>query len=879
VVLDLPRPGPWDIRVRRITPDSTSQKLMNDLYWESYTEIIDAKVNYTLTHAVGIIIDAEQFGSVPKRTYLVDGRLLQIPVNYDPDARSYDGVWDGTFTTDWTNNPAWCLYDLAINARYGIGAFLEAADIDKWALYEIAQWCDELVPDGHGGSEPRFVCNMVIRDRREAYDWIATLCSVFRGFSYWNGGQLVAVADQPRPVTGIYTAANVIGGRFNYASADLRAMHNMAVATWADADNLGEVRFSIAEDQEAISRYGILDVQTSAAGASSEGQALRVAKWTLFTENYEAEVVAFAVSLDGAWCKPGDVVAVADKVIGGERRGGRVVNATQSIVTLDGPVTVTVGQTAFLSCIVGEGEVETLRVTGIEIVGEWAVVTVFGAFSVAPAPNAPWVLASGDLETTLWRVMTISEDEDGTYTVNAVKHRPDKWAVVEQNLPISQPDTSNIEVIPPPVTNLVVNESLIRTAVGGVGVLAQLSWTSRALMFDVDARPDLGNWVRTRVQTTAADIAVTEGWWNFQVTPISGVGRKGVTATIRKEIIGRYAPPGPPVQFRIVVNQGMALFRWLPATEIDVIIGGRYELRFIPRTTGEIRWQDGQTIIASIPGNSTSCEAVYQPGTYMLRTFDAVGVASETFALVIVTTPDTAYVPYLQICESPTWLGTMDNTEVDPGNDWLVIAGDDAGGTGTYTFDQSLDLGGVFATRLSWDMLAFPYFPGDETIASRLDLVDTWESWDNATGDLHGTVEIQMRQTDIDPAIGGWGPWKAFTAGEHVGRGFEFRVILEAPPGQNIGIERLCILADIRNKIDEDGDVPYVPDTEDSLPQTVMFNIEFFEAPAVTITIQEALAGDHVVLSNKSNESFDIEILNSSGVQVARTFDWHAMGI
>lgn len=870
IVLDLPRPGPWDIRVRRITADGLDPNhLANDLYWDSFTEIIDAKVNYTLTHCVGLIIDAEQFQSIPARTYLVDGRLVLIPSNYDPDARTYAGVWDGTFEVDWTNNPAWVLYDMVVNSRYGLGAFLGAGDIDKWALYEIAQWCDQPVPDGRGGFEPRFVCNVCINTRSEAFDLLARLCSAFRGFSFWDGGKLVAVADQPRSVGGIYTHANVLNGRFEYSGADVRGMHNMVLARWADPTNLGEGRLAIAEDAAAISRNGILDTAIEAVGATTEGQALRAGRWLLFTENYEAETVQFGVGLQGAWCKPGDIIAIADRVIGGERRGGRVVAATQTEVTLDAPVEIAEGQTGFLSVVVGEGLVETLRVVTLEA-GPHPRLSVFGSYSEAPAPNAVWVLATGDLETTLWRVLTVSEADPG-YVVLAIAHRPDKWGHVENNLPLSTPLISSLQATPPAVTNMRVEEALVRAGAGSVGVTALLSWTSRSPAFDVDARADEGNWERQRVQTTAVDIAVTEGWWNFQVTPVNAIGRKGPTQTIRKEIIGRYAPPGPPLEFRIVVNQGMALFRWLPATELDVIVGGHYELRFLPRTTGEMRWEDGQTIIASIPGSSTSAEAFYQVGTYMLRTFDAIGIASETYAVITVDTPDTQYVAYVQICESPDWEGLKEDVEVEPVNDWLIIS--EGAATGTYYFDQRIDLGAPFTTRLSWDMLAFPFYPGDETIDERVTNVDSWQNWDAALGDLSGTVRLEVRQTDADPTLGGWSEWRSFSAGEHTGRAFEFRAILTAPPGQNVAIESLCILADIRNKIDEGGDVPYP-----AAKQTIPFNIDFFSPPAITITIQEALAGDHVVLSNKTNTTFDIEILSAAGAQLTRTFDWHAMG-
>ena len=905
-MIALPRPGPWEVRVTRITEDAAEddENLRNDLYWESYTEIVDAKINYSHSHAVGIIIDAEQFGSIPSRTYLVDGRIIQVPNNYNPDTRTYTGVWTGTFKNAWTNNPAWILYDLVTSYRYGLGQWLTTRDasgaiieagIDKWALYEIAKWCDEPVPNGIGGYEPRFVCNVCINDRDEAFNVLTRIASVFRGFVYWTGGMLTAVADMPREPAGIYSAANVIGGSFQYQGADIRSLHNMVIATWHDPLNLGETRMVIAEDPDSISKYGIQDQTIEATGATTQSQALRAAKWMMFTDSHEAEVVQFAVGLDGAWSRPGDVISIADRVIGGERRGGRVASATQSSVTLDGKVTITAGQTAFLSCVIApkdsvviddsddiaparKGSVETLRVTSVTPASDGpggqvrSTVNVFGSFSQAPRPTTPWVLASGDLQTTTWRVISIEENDEG-YAITAMLYHPDKWGVIEQNMILSVPDISNIVATPPAVTNFKVVENIVQTGIATVGVVALVSWTSKAPAFDVDARPDSGNWIRRRVQTTATEIEVNEGWWEFQVTPVSSLGRKGPTTSIRQEIIGRFAPPEPPQQFRVVVSEGLALFRWLPATEIDVIVGGHYELQFLPRIGGDIRWEDGQTVIDSIPGNSTSCESFYQVGTYMLRTFDIAGLASPTFAMIAVTTPDTSYSPFHQVCESPAWTGTKTNTEVNDINDQLIIGPDLSTGQGVYEFANSINMGRLTTTRLTWDMLAFPFYPGEVTMDERAGNVNDWPDWDSTSSQLGGWVDLEIRDTQVDPTLGEWSEWRPFSAGETTGWGFEFRAILNAPPTQNIGIERLCILADIRNKIDEGGDVPYP-----AAKQTIMFNIDFYGPPAVTITIQEALAGDHVVLTNKTDESFDIEILSGAGAQVTRTFDWHAMG-
>jgi predicted phage tail protein len=874
-ILELPRPGPWDIRLVRTTNDSGRGTLQNDLYWDGYTEIIDAKVNYSNSHCVGIIIDAEQFSSIPKRTYLVDGRIIQVPSNYNPETRVYTGVWNGTFKNAWSNNPAWVFYDMVTHPRYGLGRFLGAADVDKWALYEIAQFCDVPVDNGKGGKEPRFVANIAIVDRYAAFDVLTSLASIFRGFAYWNGGQLTSVADQPRPVSGIYTAANVIEGRFEYAGADIRARHNMIKAGWSDNENLGEHRISIAEDIESISKLGIQEAEVEAIGATTEAQALRSAKWQLYTENYEAETVSFSVGLAGAWCKPGDVIAIADRVVGGERRGGRVWKTHDSFtIELDGTVEIAAGQVGWLSVLIN-GKVETQRVTSnIQHTGVGrCIITTYGSFSAPPEAGTPWVLASGDLLTTTWRVITVEEAEGEDYfRVNALRHREDKWSYVENNMALTPRDETNINTIPPPVTDMKVEQSLMQINVNTVSAVALVSWQSMAPQFDVDARPDQGNWIRRRVQTTATEFEVTEGWWEFQVTPVSMIGRKGGVQTIRTEIIGRFAPPATPQQFRVVAHEGSAMFRWLPTTEIDVKVGGHYELRYAPRVSGAT-WDTAQPVIQSIPGAASSVDAFYQAGTWFLKAFDIVGLESPEAAVIVTNEPDTSYTSFTRICEDPAWTGAKVNTEIRMPQEWLVLT---AGATqGTYEFANMLNIGAAVQTRLSLDLLAFPFFENAVFMDEREGSVDSWQNWDNEGIDLNGLVRIEMRSTQTDPAgTPAWSEWVPFTNGDVTAWAFQFRAVLTATPGQNIAVETLCILADLRNKIDEGGDIPFAPPG----PLTVPFNIDFFFPPAITVTIQEALTGDSAIVTNKTPESFDIKIVNSAGTAVSRTFDWHAIG-
>ncbi|WP_323130714.1 TipJ family phage tail tip protein [Sinorhizobium medicae] len=271
---------PWDIRLERVTADSTKNNLQNDLYWDSFTEIIDQKINYTLSAVIGYTIDAEQFQTIPKRVVDCGGLIVSVPVNYDPITRVYTGVWSGTFKQAWTDNPAWVLYDLVTQNRYGLGDFVSINDIDKWGLYSIGQWCDALVPNGRGGQEPRWTFNGVISSQQEAFDLLAAVASVFRGGMYWAGGQMVGMADKPSDPVAQYTNANVLDGAFSYHDADIFARKTQYLVRWNDPTNLGEPRPALVEDQTGIAKFGIKRDEIIAIGCTSEGQAQRVGEAT-----------------------------------------------------------------------------------------------------------------------------------------------------------------------------------------------------------------------------------------------------------------------------------------------------------------------------------------------------------------------------------------------------------------------------------------------------------------------------------------------------------------------------------------------------------------------------------------------------------------------
>ena len=906
-IFKLPGIGPWQIRLSRLTTDTHTSDRQEDTYWDSYTTIIDDRVNYTRRACVGVQIDAEQFSSIPKRTYLTDGLLVQIPKNYNPYTAYHTGVWDGTFKTDWTNNPAWVFYDLIVNNRYGLGSFISASMVDKWALYKIGTFCDQRVSNGKGGLERRFTCNVQITSQSEAFDLLGEIASIFRGFAFWAGGQLVAVTDDPSDPVAQYSNANVIDGSFSYAGANIRARHTQASTAFADPLVLGEQRFAVVENRKQISRWGIQLLDDPGFGSTSESQSIRAGKWALYTEEYESEAISFRTGLETAWVRPGDIIRVADVTVAGSRMGGRVVGqhpTINTVIIVDKRPPMVDGKLYYLSCIIPLSNGTTSVVTRNAYLSSVADgITISTPFSSPPLPDSVFVLNDPiGLQPTLWRVITTKQVDNDKYEVEAMRHFPQKWDYIEKGLAFSLPDITSITAKPPPCKGLAVKEYLVQTSAISVGVRAVFSWQSASTSFEVAHRKPPGNWTVQRTDALTIDLAATEGKYDFRVTPISRIGIKGDPATISLEIVGRFDLPPAPTQFRIHVIDGVAMFDWLPVTVLDVVIGGYFQLRHTASLSGA-SWTSAQVVIPRIPGTATSCEATYQPGTWMLRTYDITGRASATWALIVGVQPDSRYIQWVRICENPEWLGNHNNTEIRMPQEWLTIKTVNSGyvddqldmidtwpdidstpippgqepgpNTGVYQFAVPFDAGAPFSVRLSADILAFPFADPGDWFDDRSAYADTWSNWDDLEGDYQGQVNLEVRVTDDDPLSPSatWEDWQGFLTGEYYGRGFQFRALLSAPPGQNVGVETLCVIGDFKSKYDEGGDVDYP-----AADVVVYFRINFFNVPAIVITVQDALETDRIQLVTKERDHFILRITNAAGVQQLRTFDWHASG-
>jgi predicted phage tail protein len=901
-VFNLPAGGaPWDIKVLRAYPDNTNQLIQNDSYWDSFSTIIDDPVSFNMSALIAWQIEAAQFSSIPARAYRIDGRIISVPNNYNPATGAYSGSWNGGFQQAWSNNPAWVLYDMLTNRRYGLGRYLDPARIDKFRLYSIGQYCDGGVPNGDGGYERRYTYNGAINTQTDAFSMINTLCAVFRGSAYWDGGTLSFLCDMPGSAMALYTNANVVNGDFTYAGPDISARHNQILVKWQDQSNFGDERIAVAEDQDDITRHGIRPDTIDAQGCTSEGLALRYGKWQLYVETYEGETVSFQLGLNGVTCRPGDIIEISDRTKAGHRRGGRLLNGTTaSLVKLDAPADLIAGEAPVISCMVEDASltgahVETVNL-GTSVDGKSYPVSP--AFSAAPGAGTVYVVSSGNLAATLWRVTSIKEADANIYDVTAITHNPSKYDYIEYNIALSKPKTSNFPTVT--VTNLKVSDYLVQLSPISIGVHMLVSWQSKATQFDVEVQPVGQITAKVRVETTSYEAAVREGKYRVRVTPISALGIRGPYVEVIYTVVGKSALPADVSGFRVSFNGLTGFFAWKPSAELDVIIGGRFEMRFSVSTAAA--WSSSTVILSSIPGSASTAELPYRPGMYLIKAVDSSGNYSKNAALIETNEIDSGYSPYYRWCESPDWLGLRVGTEEQLPQQWLVLgqtggAWDDqtalmdtwptvdvlagsapASGEGFYYFDNIFDLGGVFPVRLTLDMLAFPLGDGTGYIDDRLDNMDDWADFDDSQAGVDGDAQIFIAETQDDPTSANptWTDYQGFVTGTYTARAFRFYAYLTAGVGQNVAIETLCVIADLQNKTDTGKDIPY-----HGVKLHVAYVVKFYLPPALVITLQQPRPGDHMKITGKVREGFDIELIDTNGNPVPDgiiTFDWHAIG-
>ncbi|ANM83361.1 TPA: host specificity protein J [Escherichia coli] len=572
VVVDNLPPRPFNIRMRRMTPDSTTDQLQNKTLWSSYTEIIDVKQCYPNTALVGVQVDSEQFGSQQvSRNYHLRGRILQVPSNYNPQTRQYSGIWDGTLKPAYSNNMAWCLWDMLTHPRYGMGKRLGAADVDKWALYVIGQNCDQSVPDGFGGTEPRITCNAYLTTQRKAWDVLSDFCSAMRCMPVWNGQTLTFVQDRPSDKVWTYNRSNVVmpddGAPFRYSFSALKDRHNAVEVNWIDPNNGWETATELVEDTQAIARYGRNVTKMDAFGCTSRGQAHRAGLWLIKTELLETQTVDFSVGAEGLRHVPGDVIEICDDDYAGISIGGRVlaVNSQTRTLTLDREITLPSSGTTLISLVDGQGNPVSVEVQSVTD----GVKVKVSRVPDGVAEYSVWGLKLPTLRQRLFRCVSIRENDDGTYAITAVQHVPAKEAIVDNGAHFDGDQSGTVNGVTPPAVQHLTAE--VTADSGEYQVLARwdtpkvvkgVSFLLRLTVAADDGSERLVSTART-TETTYRFTQLALGNYRLTVRAVNAWGQQGDPASVSFRIAAPAAPSRielTPGYFQITATPHLAVY-------------------------------------------------------------------------------------------------------------------------------------------------------------------------------------------------------------------------------------------------------------------------------------------------------------------------------
>lgn len=576
----LPAGGaPWQVRFVRTTPDSDRAGLSNASWWDSYTGIVEAKLRYPNTAMLGVGIDARQFSNVPKVEVELYGKSdVLVPSNYDPLTRAYAGLWDGSFKPAWTDNPVWIYYDLLTATRYGAGERIPPQLLDKWSLYQIAQYCDQLVDDGLGGQEPRFTCNIEIREQQDAYSLINSLVSVFRAMPYWAEGGITVVQDAPgAAVEAVFGPANVEAGQFSYAGSPRRERHTVANVRWTNPEDNYRSAIEQVEHPDALRLHGLRVLDLTAIACTSRGQAHRLGRWALYSEWNEQNIITFRAGMDAALIRPGDLLQVADPKRAGARLAGRLLQASAINVTLDAPVTLAAGVAYDLKCVLPDGRVQARAV--VTPAGETDQLTLALPYDQVPLKAAMWVLQPANQQPAIYRLLGAAEVDKTRFELTAVEHYPGKFSLIETGLAFDAPDDNALPdpSVIEPLTGLAAVESSYLTADGRRRIRLEIScnFSANAYLrgYRFSIKPVNGNWTdlpESIGPNTEID-DLQPGDYVIRAVAVNRLGRKSLLVEITLSTQG-YNQPAPPLAGLTALGEAMQIrLRWAwPAGRTDL---------------------------------------------------------------------------------------------------------------------------------------------------------------------------------------------------------------------------------------------------------------------------------------------------------------------
>ena len=888
---------PINIKVQRITADSTSSKLQNEIQFNTYVEIKYDKRSYPNSALVGLKVDAEQFSSIPSRKYLVKGIKVKIPHNATVNADgslSYTGTFNGTLgAAQYTNDPAWCLYDLLTSSRYGLGAHVIETEIDKFSFYAASVYCSQQVDDGTGtgATEPRFSCNVNINNQQEAYNVINQMCSVFRAMPYYEAGNLTITQDAPKDASYLFTLANVLEPGFTYSNTSQRQRPTVVVAKYLDLE-LRDINYVEEIDTANQARYGSVVKNIDAFACTSRGQAARLAKWLLYMSNVEREVVSFTTSIDaGAVVRPGQIIEIADPVRSGERRGGRIVSATTNSVTVDDATGLSIQGASTLSAVLPDGTVEQVTVSGITN----NIFSLGQHFSVAPNSNSVWIFETSTILTTTWRVLEVKEQDRTNYVITASEYNSGKYNHIENGIALPVRDVTNLDIPPAAPSNVSATEVIYENT-GIARVKIVVSWTSTSDTHYIRYRLQNGNFVsRTVDNSKSYEILDTiAGNYQIEVYSVSSSGLRSTTFNTPQSPFfvakGKTDPPSNVSGVSLLpIDETSAILSWNRATELDVLLGGKTLIRHSSKTTGA-QWKDGQNIVVAAAGNQTQKIVPLLAGTYLIKFEDdggrespSPGSQDSAWNNTRVTTNLPAPSERLLVGNvdehTPNFTGSKTNTVYDSSLDALKLAitNNAVSTTGEYVFANSVDLTQPYDVNLR-KVLEASSFNLNNLWDDRVDLVDDWGYIDQVGGLTEATkcnAAVYVRSTNDDPSGSPtWSAYKEFSNVLITGRAFEFKAILTSnDTNQNIAVTKLGAKLELQGRTESIS----TPVTTGSSQYSVSFTNAFKQTPTVVVTPTNQQSGDFHELANISRTGFQVTFKNGSSA-VARSFVWAASG-
>ena len=919
---------PVDIRVSRITADSTNSSLINAFQWTSVAEIIDDSNTYLNSAYAAIRLDSMQFGSIPRRKFRIRGIKVRIPAagansSGTPSVDATTGrivypdgyIFNGTMgAAVWTSCPAMILLDLLTNSRYGFGDHITDSNLDLFSFVTASKFANTLVSDGFGGQEARFSCNVNIQGSGEAFDLINELSGVMRCMPIWTAGSISLKQDSPATASYLFNLSNVTSEGFNYSGSSLKQRHSVVSVSYFNMDTQ-EIDFEVVEDATAIAKFGSIIKQVKAFACTSRGQAARLGKAILFAEQNESEIVSFSTSIDsGVVVRPSAVIAIADPVRSGLRRGGKIASVTSTtVITVDNSANTDLptANNPVLSVIMPDGTIESKNISSVS----GATITVSSAFSQAPNVNANWIISNDTVESQLYRVITVEEVDGINYAITALSYVNEKYAFIEDGASLPTRTVSILNELKEPPNALQAEEKLVVINNQAVSKLI-ISWQpiTGVTQYQVNYRFNNGNFVSNTVSSPDFEIFNTSiGTYEIEVFSFNTALELSATSTnLTFNAVGKTAVPSNVTGLSAEpINEKLVRLRWNLATDLDVTHGGRVYVRHSPLTNGNGTFSNSTDLIEALAGNTTTAEVPYLEGEYILKFRDDGGRFSAGETSVIIDLPDNLAPLIAQTrredLDSPKFQGTKSNVAFDATTNTINLVGggnfdditdfdavgslDDFGGIlplGTYDFGgtaggDTLDLGGVFSLDLKRHFLTEAFYPSD--LFDSRGLIDNITDFDGATA-TEVNAEMLVRVTQDNPSSSPtYTDFQTFANGTYKGRGFQFRAKLTSDDvAQDIKVSQIGYTASIQRRT-EQGNVT----ASGAGQKNITFQHPFFvgtssilgansNLPSVGINAQNMVSGDYFLVTNVASTGFTVEFKNSSNASIDRNFTYQAVG-